>query len=415
MSNQNANKQLIVLFFASFAILFVGMGLFPVLPLFAARFGATNTMIGIFFALISASTAAGPMFAGLLAERLGRKRLFIASGILGVPALLLLGKATALWQVVFMTSIVWFSGGLNLGLISIFTGLYAGENNRGKSFTLMALAGPLGALAGGATIGQLVELQGYAFMFSILGILWAALPAIGILVLQDKSDQAPTASKMESKVKTRRFGKTFYLLLSASLLSSLGINISRLGTSLSMQALEFSAGAIASSAMVSGLVSIPVALMVGILSDRFGRRNFLMLSYLLAAGGTLALSSASQLWQFWMAATLILIAYSLSGAMGSALAADLLSPGELNRGMSWFNTAASVASVMSFAGSGYLLDTIGAQSLYLLSAVLPVLAAGVFEIPSNLVSLKQLLSHGKAANSLERGAKIDENVCTAIC
>ena len=415
MGNQNANKQLIVLFFASFAILFVGMGLFPVLPLFAARFGATNTMIGIFFAVISASTAAGPMFAGLLAERMGRKRLFIASGILGVPALLLLGKATVLWQVIFMTSIVWFSGGLNLGLISIFTGLYAGEKNRGKSFTLMALAGPLGALAGGATIGHLVELQGYTFMFSILGILWASLPAVGILVLQDKSDQTPAASKMEPIVETRGFGKTFYLLLSASLLSALGINISRLGTSLSMQTLEFSAGAIASSATVSGLISIPVALLVGILSDRFGRRSFLMLSYLLGAGGTLVLSSASQLWQFWLAATLILIAYSLSGAMGSALAADLLSPGELNRGMSWFNTTASAASVMSFAGSGYLLDMIGAQSLYLLSAVLPVLAASVFEIPSNLTSLKQLLSHRGAANSLERGAKIDDNVCTAIC
>jgi MFS family permease len=101
--------------------------------------------------------------------------------------------------------------------------------------------------------------------------------------------------------------------------------------------------------------------------------------------------------------------------MGSALAADLLSSGELNRGMSWFNTATSAASVLSFAGSGYLLDVIGSQALYLLATFLPVLAASVIEFPYNLPSLKQLLSPNKAANSLESGAKIDDKVCAAIC
>jgi MFS family permease len=355
------------------------------------------------------------MFAGLLAEKLSRKSLFITAGALGVPALLLLGQATDLWQVIFLTSIVWFSGGLNLGLISILTSLFASENSRGKTFTLMALAGPLGALAGGTAIGQLVEWKGYEFLFVVLAIFWAALPTVGLLGLQDKNDQIPATAKKKSRGETRRFGNTFYLLLAASLLSALGINISRLGTSLSMQALEFSPGAIASSATVSGLVSIPVALLVGILSDRFGRRGFLMLGYLLAAGGTLVLSSANQLWQFWLAATLILVAFSLSGAMGSALAADLLAPGELNRGMSWFNTATSAASVLSFASSGYLLDTIGSQALYLLAAALPVLATGVFEAPYNLALLKQVLPHKSTVNSLESGTKIDDNVCTAIC
>jgi MFS family permease len=415
MKDQNANKQLIVLFLASFVILFIGMGLFPILPLFAARLGATNTTIGIFFAVINASTAVGPMFAGLLAEKLGRKTLFIAVGALGVPALLLLGQATALWQVILLTSIVWFSGGLDLGLISIFTGLYATENSRGKSFTLMALAGPLGALVGGTTIGQLIEWQGYGLLFSALGIFWAILPILGILVLQDTKESVPAASAPKIRTETRRFGQTFYLLLVASLLSSLGINISRLGTSLSMQSLDFSAATIASSATVSGLISIPVAILVGALSDRLGRRGFLMLGYLLAAGGTLVLSGADQLWQFWLAATLTMVAFSLTGAMGSALATDLLSPGELNRGMSWFNTASSAASVLSFASSGYLLDMIGSQALYLLAATLPVIAASVFELPPNLASLKQLRLGNKATHAPESSAKINNKVCTANC
>ena len=83
--------------------------------------------------------------------------------------------------------------------------------------------------------------------------------------------------------------------------------------------------------------------------------------------------------------------------------------------MSWFNTATSAASVLSFASSGYLLDTIGSQALYLLAAALPVLATGVFEAPYNLALLKQVLPHKSTVNSLESGTKIDDNVCTATC
>ncbi len=415
MSNKNSNKQLIVLFLASFVILFTGMGLFPILPLFASRFGATTTTTGIFFALIYASTATGSMSSGFLAERFGRRTTFIAAGAMGIPALLLLGQATALWQVVFLTSVVWLSGGLDLGLISIFTGLYAAESSRGKSFTLMALAAPLGAMVGGATIGRLVEWQGYELLFFAMGIFWAILPTLGLLALKDKKQTVRKTSGSTEITGSRHFGKAFSLLLFGSLLSSLGINISRLGTSLTMQSLNFSAGAISSSATVSGLISIPVAILIGILSDRIGRRGFLMLGYLLAAGGTLVLSSADQLWQFWLSATLLLIAFSLNGAMGSALAADLLSPAELNRGMSWFKSTSSAASILSFASSGYLMEMIGSRGVFLMAAILPMLAISVLELPSNLTQLKRFVSQKKLANSPKNSAKIDQTACPVEC
>src|SRR5512135_340585 len=49
------NTQLLYLFVSSFIILFVGMGLFPVLPVYAAEFGASRTVIGIYYALMYAA------------------------------------------------------------------------------------------------------------------------------------------------------------------------------------------------------------------------------------------------------------------------------------------------------------------------------------------------------------------------
>ena len=42
------NKQLLYLFFCNFGIFFIGTGLLPILPLYAAKFGASVTGIGLY-------------------------------------------------------------------------------------------------------------------------------------------------------------------------------------------------------------------------------------------------------------------------------------------------------------------------------------------------------------------------------
>ena len=80
---QLPDAQLLYLFASSFIILFVGMGLFPVLPVYAAEFGATRTVIGLYYALMYAANAAGAMLTNRLAARLTHKGLFVAVGALG--------------------------------------------------------------------------------------------------------------------------------------------------------------------------------------------------------------------------------------------------------------------------------------------------------------------------------------------
>lgn len=375
MLKRITGQPLLYLFISNFIVLFVGMGLFPLLPLYATEFGATKTIVGIYFAVMYISNAAGSMLPGWLADRLTRKGLFVAGSILGIPALFLLAKATALWQVVILTSVLWFSGGMVIALVGVFTGLYASPGSRGKSFSLMSLPMPLGALIGGTAIGQLVTWQGYTSMFSVLGFVWIALPLIGLFVLKDKPISQPDAPTDQLIASQPQFGGSFYLLLGLTLTSLVAINAGRLGTSLSMQALSFSPNAIASSATVSGLVTLPVTFLIGALSDRLGRERFLVTTYLLAFVGALTLVLATQLWQFWLAATSLLVALSASGAISSALATDLLQPAALTRGLSWLKGMGSIAGVISFATTGFLLDGFGPVPLYLMAMVLPVIAA----------------------------------------
>ena len=113
------NKRLVYVFLSNFAILFVGMGVFPLLPLYAAEFGAGPAEIGIYMAVTYISISVGTMLTSWLSERLSRRKTYLAAGVMGIPALVLLGQASSLWQVVILTSVVWFSGGIGLALANV--------------------------------------------------------------------------------------------------------------------------------------------------------------------------------------------------------------------------------------------------------------------------------------------------------
>ncbi len=85
------NKQLAYLFLSNLSILFVGMGLSPLLPLYAARFGATPAVIGVYMGVTYVAIALGAVLASWLSGRLPRRAALVAAGALGVPAVALLG------------------------------------------------------------------------------------------------------------------------------------------------------------------------------------------------------------------------------------------------------------------------------------------------------------------------------------
>src|SRR6266496_2868342 len=60
-------RMFIMLFICHAVPLFICMGLFPLLPLYAARFGATRTDIGVFYEVVYIASTAGVLGTGWLA------------------------------------------------------------------------------------------------------------------------------------------------------------------------------------------------------------------------------------------------------------------------------------------------------------------------------------------------------------
>ena len=379
MEKQLTDKQLPYLFFYSFVILFVGMGLMPVLPLYATGFGASSSVTGLYLSVIYISITISTVLTGWLGLKLGRKRLYVLSAILGAPALALMGQADALWQVVVLTALVWFSGGICMALVNVFAGLYAGSEKRGKWFSVISLASPLGAIVGGLTVGSLIEASGYPLMFIVLSLVWAAGPLVAAFKLVDLSTPAlrPPDLSAPPPSAIRRDRAPLLLLMGAILLSMTTVNIGRLAVPLLMDSLQYSAGAVTTANAVAGVVTLPFAYFLGTLSDRLGRKTVLSLGYLLAAGSVLILIVAGPLWHFWLAASLLLIALTVSGSVASAFATDLLSPEVLVRVLPWFSAVGFVAGILGFSVAGFLIDSIGMTALLSLTTFLALLACAL--------------------------------------
>ncbi len=374
-------RKFTALFLCNFAILFVGFGVFPLLPVYAAEFGATPSLIGVYLALTYLAITLGNLLTGWVSGRASRKAVFVAAGMIGVPALFLLGQATALWQVVVLTSVVWFTGGVGLSLVSVFIGLHADEGHRGRWFSLIALTNPLAAIIGGSVVAWLVAWKGYATMFAASGLVYALWPLVGFWEVQDKP-VTRTASPETIRSSNLSQGKGYHWLLFAVLLSGLTVSVVRMGLSLSMEAIHFSPAVIAGTNVAGGLVTIPVLLGFGVLSDRLGRRLFLVVGFLLAALSGVILATAGELWHFWVVASAVLVARSITGSLASALATDILPPHELGRKLPWLGTMTWVSGVLGFAGAGFMIDTFGANNLYRIAAFLSLVAVGFIGVLS---------------------------------
>ncbi len=283
----------------------------------------------------------------------------------------------------------------------MLTGLHTRSATRGKAFGLTSLASPLAAMTGGLVVGQMVAWRGYPLMFVTLAIVWAIWPVLAIFKVEDRPTCISANPGQQVSAPAHQPGTPFLLLLLTVLLASMTVSVMRLGLSLSMQASPFSARDVSTANAIGGLVTIPLTLMIGALSDKLGRKRFLMLGYLVAAGGTVVLISAQQLWQFWVVSSLVLVARSVITSLSPAYATDLLSRKALGRALPLVGTMNWVSGVIGFAGSGYVLDTFGPCRLYGGAAITALLAGVVIVFLPASLGRKPALPAAPSADALQ--------------
>jgi len=130
------------------------------------------------------------------------------------------------------------------------------------------------------------------------------------------------------------------------------------------------------------------------LSDRLGRKQFLVLCYLAGTVSLLILLVAASLWHFWVAISLLSVLWSVNGAVGPALVTDIVPRELLGRGMSLFSVTTWIGGVIGFAVTGYAVKNLGMPTTFILAALLPLTAITL------LIPVRQTRHRGGSAPHL---------------
>ena len=192
------------------AVDLVGFGMvFPLLPLYARRFGASPATIGLLVASFSAAQFALAPVWGRLSDRIGRKPVLIMSLVGTAVASLATGLAGSIW-LLFVARIVDGGSGGSLGVAHAAVTDLAEPAERPRLFGLLGAAFGVGFVAGPA-LASLSALGGPRLPFLIAAAIAAVNVVVAIIRLPEthppsarQQSQADRAALAAAKTSQRR-------------------------------------------------------------------------------------------------------------------------------------------------------------------------------------------------------------------
>jgi MFS family permease len=366
-------KQLLALMMVNMAAFGSGIGLFILLPIYATRLGADPASTGTFLSTIFIAVTLGTIVAGWLADRFQKRKLtLIVGGTLIVPLTWLMGSATTLSQLTVLVSLTWFIASMMAAMVGILAGLFAADHERGRVFGLLGLAVGIGGTLGSFAAGPIADRWGYPALFQAAALSYALVPLFGLLLTDRVIPRSP--SQQATAQRPVFFAnRSFLFLCCASIIIHIANSQIALSKPLIMDGLRFDATSISTAGAIGNLFGLPLPFLVGWLSDRLGRKPFIVLCYLSQVIGLLLLTSSSVLWQFWIISIFQVIVGN-SIVAGSALVTDTFSPEALGKALSLFSATPWIGFMIGFSLAGTAMNAFGVSSSLVLGAGIALLA-----------------------------------------
>jgi len=174
--------KLTVLMITAFVDMLGLIIVYPLLPFYAERLGASATMVGALIASFSiAQLLAAPVW-GWLSDRYGRRPAIIVGLLLSAVAYFIFGFANSIW-LLFLSRIVQGLGGGTIGVVQAYVSDVSEPKDRAKMLGWLSAVTSLGAVIGPAIGSALVKFGGHtapglgaaALCLLIAGFAWKFL------------------------------------------------------------------------------------------------------------------------------------------------------------------------------------------------------------------------------------------------
>jgi MFS family permease len=359
-------------FLLAFSSLFADVStemLYPVLPVFLTQtLNASGSVVGLVEGLAQATQNIVQGFSGALSDKLQqRKSVALVGYFLAAIAKPLMGLSTV-WQGVFAARLLDRLGaGSRSAPRDALIATSVAERDRGRAFGLEGVGDNAGAFLGPLlAIFLLYWLDVGIRSIFYLAIIPGLLAFCMVLLVVERP--MPVAAKAKIDVRLREFPADYWKYLLVTALFGLGnssnsfliLRAQDIGISLEMTILIYAVFNLAAA-----LISYPG----GSLSDKWGRKNILLASFVIFAGAYLGIALTQNV--FLMAA--LFVSYGLYQgifrSVGKALASDFVPQALQASGIGWYNTTVGLLQLVASLVAGMLWDRLGHAAVFYYGAI----------------------------------------------
>ena len=353
--------------------------LYPVLPIFLTQIlNASGSVVGLVEGIAGATQNIVQGLSGFLSDRLQRRKSIALAGyFLTAIAKPLIGLSTV-WQGVLGARVLDRLGaGTRSAPRDALIASSVHETIRGRAFGLEGAGDNAGAFLGPLLAAFLIvtwELDiRYIFYLALIPGLLAFL-----MVMFVKERPAEVSAKAKIDVSFRQFQRDYWKYLLVTALFGIGNSSNAF---LILRTQDIGASLEATILIYAGfnLVAAGISYPAGFLSDQWGRRNVLLLSFLIFLATYLGFASTQNV----VVIAVLFVSYGLYQgifrAVGKALASDFVPEHLQASGIGWYNTAVGLAGLVASIVAGLLWDHIGPSAVFLYGAAFA--AVGCIALP----------------------------------
>jgi MFS family permease len=365
---QGLTKNTFLLTFTSlFADISTEM-LYPILPIFLTQYlGAGGAIVGVIEGVAIAAQNIIQGVSGAISDKLQkRKPIAIFGYTLAAISKPFIGMSTSWTGVLAARTTDRLASGTRSAPRDALIANSADEKNRGKAFGLEGIGDNLGAFFG--PILAIILL--YYFKVSIRSIFYLAiipglLAVVMIFFVKDKNDGFTAKSKLDKDLF--KFPKTYWKYLGIIAVFGIG-NISSSFMILQSKYIGISLIGTIFIYAIYNLIAALVSYPSGFLSDKLGRKNVLLVSFIVFI---ISLVGFAMTHNFIVIAVLFAFYGAFQGifrTVGKAYASDFVPPSLRAGGVGWFNTVVGVSGLVASLIAGQLYDKVGHPAVFLTAA-----------------------------------------------
>jgi DHA1 family inner membrane transport protein len=274
-------------FLAFFSLNILNTSYSIVMALIKADLALTYTMSGALTSVYFVGYAIGQVPWGALADRIGSRRVMVAS-ILGIAvSTILFGFAQGFWQAALARLVAGLLGaGVFVPGVRLVSGWFPQEE-RGTALGILSIGGSVGLISSSTLSPYIATIIGWRVTIMGIGLLGLTLTAVLWVTLKDNDAEERTGG--DGDLRDVLADRSFWAL-GVIQMARLGANYVFIAWLPLLLQEEFgmslvAAGATFSLFNIAGMVANPMG---GIISDRLGEKSVLLVSFAVLAAASFA-------------------------------------------------------------------------------------------------------------------------------